>query len=154
VYAELLGEYYALKYRVDFRSLRFPGIISADTAPGGGTTGNYFVLCYVIIKLIYLFKLFCIDYAVKIFHDAIQKGSFECYLRSDTRLPMMYIDDCLESVVHFMEFPEPKLQQRTYNVSAMSFTPDELFKEIKKHIPNFKITYNIDIRQKIGKIIG
>ena len=128
VYAELLGEYYAHKFGVDFRCLRFPGIISADTEPGGGTT----------------------DYAVKVFHDALKSGRFECYLKSDTRLPMMYIDDCLQSVKQFMEVPSDKLRQRTYNVSAMSFTPDELFNEIKKHVSKLEISYKIDSRQAIA----
>lgn len=127
MYAELLGEYYANKFGVDFRCLRFPGIISADTNPGGGTT----------------------DYAVKVFHDALSSGSFECYLKSDTRLPMMYIEDCLESILKFMEFPVDKLKIRTYNVNAMSFTPEELFDEIRKHVP-LKVTYKIDSRQAIG----
>lgn len=128
VYAELLGEYYAHKYGIDFRCLRFPGIISADTQPGGGTT----------------------DYAVKVFHDALKTKQFDCYLRPDTRLPMMYIDDCLESVLQFMEYPSSQLKQRTYNVSAMSFTPEELFAEIRKHVPDLKVTYNVDSRQKIA----
>ena len=128
MYAELLGEYYAHKFGTDFRCLRFPGIISADTAPGGGTT----------------------DYAVKVFHDALNTGSFECYLKADTRLPMMYIDDCLNSVLKFMQYPADKLKQRTYNVSAMSFTPDELFAEIKKHVPKLNVTYKIDGRQAIA----
>ena len=77
--------------------------------------------------------------------------SFECYLRSDTRLPMIHIDDCLNSILQFMEFPSEKLgSQRTYNVAAMSFTPEELFNEIKKHIPDLKMTYKIDARQQIG----
>lgn len=129
VYAELLGEYYSKKFNIDFRCLRFPGIISADTQPGGGTT----------------------DYAVKIFHDALETKKFECYLKPDTRLPMMYIDDCLNSVIQFMEYPSEKLNQRTYNISAMSFTPEEIFLEIKKHIPELQINYKIDSRQEIGK---
>ena len=128
VYAELLGEYYAHKFGVDFRCLRFPGIISADTEPGGGTT----------------------DYAVKVFHDALKSGKFECYLKSDTRLPMMYIDDCLQSVKQFMEVPAHKLKQRTYNVSAMSFTPEELFNEIKGHVGKLEVSYKIASRQAIA----
>ncbi|RNA15265.1 L-threonine 3- mitochondrial [Brachionus plicatilis] len=128
VYAELLGEYYSKKFNIDFRCLRFPGIISADTQPGGGTT----------------------DYAVKIFHDALETKKFECYLKADTRLPMMYIDDCLNSVIQFMEYPSEKLNQRTYNISAMSFTPEEIFLEIKKHIPELQIDYKIDSRQEIA----
>ena len=126
----LLGEYYSHKYKIDFRCLRFPGIISAST-PGGGTT----------------------DYAVKIFYDAVETGNFECYLRPDTRLPMMYIDDCLNSVLQYMEFPENKLTQRTFNVTAMSFTPEEIIKEIKRHVPNLKVTYKVDpVRQSIGNL--
>lgn len=126
VYAELLGEYYAHKYNVDFRCLRFPGIISADSEPGGGTT----------------------DYAVKVFHDALSTGHHECYLQPDTRLPMMYLDDCLMSVVKFME--ADLTNQRTYNINAMSFTPEEIFSEIKKHVPELKVTYNVDSRQAIA----
>jgi len=128
VYAELLGEYYAHRFNVDFRCLRFPGVISADTVPGGGTT----------------------DYAVKVFHDAMCTGNFECYLRPDTMLPMMYIDDCLNSVLQFMQFPAETLKQRTYNITAMSFTPEQLFDEIRTHIPNLKVTYKVDSRQKIA----
>jgi threonine 3-dehydrogenase len=128
VYAELLGEYYAHKYNVDFRCLRFPGIISADSHPGGGTT----------------------DYAVKVFHDALDSGHHECYLRPDTKLPMMYLDDCLMSVLQFMECPVGVLKKRTYNVTAVSFTPEELFREIRKHVPGLTVTYNVDSRQAIG----
>jgi len=127
VYAELLGEYYAHRYNLDFRCLRFPGVISA-TEPGGGTT----------------------DYAVKVFYDALRTGEFECYLEPNTKLPMMYIDDCLDSVVKFMEYPVNDLKQRTYNVTAFSFTPEELFREIKNHLPDLKITYKVDNRQSIA----
>ena len=87
-----------------------------------------------------------------VFHEALEKGQYECYLRPDTRLPMMYIDDCLNSVLKYMEFPAEKLNQRTYNVTAMSFTPEELFREIKKHVPNLKISYRDDSRQVIGNL--
>lgn len=84
------------------------------------------------------------------FNEALNKGEYECYLKEDTRLPMMYVDDCLESVLQFMQHPRDQLKQRTYNVTAMSFTPEELFAEIKKHIPKLRITYNVDSRQSIG----
>ena len=91
------------------------------------------------------------DYAVKIFHDALKTKTFECYLRPDTRLPMIHIDDCLKSILQYMECPTEQLgKQRTYNVAAMSFTPEELYNEIKKHIPDLTITYKIDSRQQIG----
>ncbi|XP_015923758.2 L-threonine 3-dehydrogenase, mitochondrial isoform X2 [Parasteatoda tepidariorum] len=128
VHAELLGEYYHFKYGLDFRCLRFPGVISGDTAPGGGTT----------------------DYAVSIFHDAIRKGSFECYLNKNTKLPMMYIEDCLRSLIEIMEAPEEKLTLRTYNVAAISFTPEELVNALKKHMPHVEVTYAPDRRQKIA----
>ncbi|KAI0218709.1 L-threonine 3-dehydrogenase, mitochondrial [Lamellibrachia satsuma] len=127
-HAELMGEYYHHRFGIDFRSLRVPGIISADTNPGGGTT----------------------DYAVHIFHDAISTGHHECFLGPDTRLPMMYIDDFLRSVVEFLSFPEDKLKQRTYNIQAVSFTPAELADAIKAVLPNFKISYKPDSRQQIA----
>ncbi|KAL5021469.1 hypothetical protein ScPMuIL_000624 [Solemya velum] len=128
VHAELMGEYYHAASGLDFRSLRFPGIISADTQPGGGTT----------------------DYAVKIFHDALQTGVFNCYLRQDTRLPMMYLADCLRSIVEFMEIPSEQLPMRTYNVGAMSFTPEELVEEVRKYVPHLTTTYSPDGRQAIA----
>ncbi|KAK3612659.1 hypothetical protein CHS0354_042188 [Potamilus streckersoni] len=128
VHAELLGEYFNHRFGLDFRSLRFPGVISYDSLPGGGTT----------------------DYAVAVFHEAMRTGRYQCYLRPDTMLPMMYIDDCLRSVVEFMEVPNQDLRMRTYNVQAMSFTPAELFEEIKLYIPKLEITYKPDERQKIA----
>ncbi len=122
-------QYYHYKHGLDFRSLRFPGIISADTAPGGGTT----------------------DYAVDIFHKAWRSGSYECYLRPDTRLPMMYIDDCLRSLLELMEAPAERLTQRTYNIHAMDFTPAELAAAIRRYVPELKLTYAPDSRQDIGK---
>lgn len=92
-----------------------------------------------------------LDYAVMMFHDALTKGHHDCYLREDTRLPMMYIDDCLRSIVEFLNVPEDKLKLRTYNLNAMSFTPAELAEAVKKHIPNFTISYKPDYRQEIGK---
>ncbi|XP_078490647.1 L-threonine 3-dehydrogenase, mitochondrial [Ciona intestinalis] len=122
VHAERMGEYYHHRFNLDFRCLRFPGIISCDTKPGGGTT----------------------DYAVDIFHKALSNGSFVCNVAPDTRLPMMQIDDCLDATIKFMETDGAKLQQRVYNINSMSFTPEELAQEIRKHIPNFEITYAVN----------
>ncbi|KAL6115384.1 uncharacterized protein ACO6RY_00243 [Pungitius sinensis] len=129
VHAELMGEYYHHRYGLDFRCLRYPGIISADSQPGGGTT----------------------DYAVQIFHAAVKTGRFECNLRSDTRLPMMYIDDCLRATLEFLEAPAESLLGRTYNINATSFTPRDLVREIQKGLPDLEVTYNVDpIRQAIA----
>jgi threonine 3-dehydrogenase len=128
VYAELLGEYYHEKYGVDFRSLRFPGIIST-VEPGGGTT----------------------DYAIKIYYDALLNGKHICYLKPDTELPMMYDTDCMTSVVQMLHTPSENLSLRTYNVTGFSFTPEQIAESIRKRIPNFQIEYNIcPIRQKIA----
>nr|XP_020464356.1 L-threonine 3-dehydrogenase, mitochondrial-like isoform X2 [Monopterus albus] len=129
VHGELMGEYLHHKYGLDFRCLRYPGVISVNTPPGGGTT----------------------DYAVQIFHDALSTGHHECYLRPDTRLPMMHISDCHRATVEFMQTPESQLSLRTYNIAAMSFTPDELAQEIQKHLPHLKVTYSLDpVRQTIA----
>ncbi|XP_074143642.1 LOW QUALITY PROTEIN: L-threonine 3-dehydrogenase, mitochondrial-like [Sminthopsis crassicaudata] len=129
VHAELIGEYYHYRYGLDFRCLRYPGIISADSHPGGGTT----------------------DYAVQIFHDAIKSGKFQCNLKPNTRLPMMYIDDCLRATLEIMEAPADSLSMRTYNINAMSFTPEELAQEVVKHVPELQVTYNVDtVRQAIA----
>ncbi|XP_013369957.1 PREDICTED: L-threonine 3-dehydrogenase, mitochondrial-like [Chinchilla lanigera] len=129
VHTELMGEYYNYRYGLDFRCLRYPGVISANSQPGGGTT----------------------DYAVQIFHDAVKSGKFECNLRPSTRLPMMYMDDCLRATLQFMEAPAESFSMRTYNVTAMSFTPEELAQEIAKHVPEFCITYRVDpARQAIA----
>uniref|UniRef100_A0A6A7FUK8 L-threonine 3-dehydrogenase, mitochondrial n=2 Tax=Hirondellea gigas TaxID=1518452 RepID=A0A6A7FUK8_9CRUS len=128
VHAELLGEYYHYKFGLDFRCLRFPGVISSDTQPGGGTT----------------------DYAVQIFHNAIAGEEFECYLKPNTRLPMMYIDDCLRALWEMLIAPTEKLKRRTYNVTAMSFTPAEVVAEVQKHFPNLKVSYRPDDRQQIA----
>ncbi|XP_041421034.1 L-threonine 3-dehydrogenase, mitochondrial isoform X1 [Xenopus laevis] len=129
VHAELMGEYYHYRYGLDFRCLRYPGIISADSQPGGGTT----------------------DYAVQIFHDAIKTGRFTCNLKPDTRLPMMYIDDCLKATLEVMEAPASSLTMRTYNINAMSFTPEELAEEVQKHMPELEVNYDVDaVRQAIA----
>lgn len=127
VHAELLGEYYYHKFGLDFRCLRFPGVISSDP-PGGGTT----------------------DYAIAIFHEILKHGKYECYLEPDTRLPMMYIEDCLRSIAEFLVAPSDALRHRVYNVTAMSFTPKELFQEIKKYQPKAEITFKPDGRQIIA----
>ncbi|WP_369048413.1 NAD-dependent epimerase/dehydratase family protein [Tenacibaculum sp. UWU-22] len=122
--------YYYQKYGVDVRSIRYPGIISWKTKPGGGTT----------------------DYAVDIFFEAVKKGSYECFLKADTRLPMMYMDDAINATVEIMETDAKNIKIRTsYNLAAMSFTPEELANEIKKYLPNFKITYKPDFRQQIAE---
>lgn len=127
VHAELMGEYYHHKFGLDFRSLRYPGVISTDE-PGGGTT----------------------DYALKMFHDALTTKVHNCYLEPDTRLPMMYIDDILTSTLDFLEVSDSKLTMRTYNVSGTDFTPEELANEIRKFVPDLEVNYNPDSRQAIA----
>lgn len=95
-------------------------------------------------------RSFLVDYAVAIFFEALKSGKYECYLKPDTRLPMMYIDDCLRSLHEFMIAPEEKLERRVYNVTAMSFTPEELVNELAKHIPEIHVSYRPDSRQAIA----
>jgi nucleoside-diphosphate-sugar epimerase len=128
VAGELLAQYYFQKYGVDVRSIRYPGIISWKTPPGGGTT----------------------DYAVAIFYDGIQKGAYECFVREDTTLPMMYMDDAVHATINLMEADPSKLTIRTsYNLAAISFTAKELAEEINKHV-KVDVTYVPDHRQKIA----
>lgn len=91
------------------------------------------------------------DYAIAVFHEALKSGKYECYLKPDTRLPMMYIEDCLRSLWEYMTTPEDMLRRRVYNVTAMSFSPEELVKKLAEYIPNVQVSYNPDSRQEIGK---
>ncbi len=126
---ELLCRYYARKFAVDVRSLRFPGVISYAAPPGGGTT----------------------DYAVEMFFGALQHGSYECFVSEDTRLPMMYIPDAVKSVLELMQVDPADISIRTsYNVTAFSFSAQELASAITKHIPEFRCTYTPDSRQIIA----
>lgn len=122
-------EYYHKQYGVDVRSIRYPGLISWSTPPGGGTT----------------------DYAVDIYHKAITDGKFTSFLSENTGLPMMYMDDAIKATVSIMQVPSEKVKIRSsYNLSGMSFTPAEIATEIKKHFPDFTIDYEPDFRQKIA----
>lgn len=127
---ELLCNYYHQRYNLDVRGVRFPGLISYETLPGGGTT----------------------DYAVEIFYEALTKGHYTCFLRGDTYLDMMYMPDALKAAIQIMEVDGSLLLHRNgYNVTAMSFCPEELAQEIKKYIPDFQISYEIDpLRQAIA----
>jgi nucleoside-diphosphate-sugar epimerase len=122
-------EYYFNKYGVDTRSLRYPGLISYKTEAGGGTT----------------------DYAVEIFYEAIRNKKYECFLGADTALPMMFMPDAIKATIDLMEASSEKLSlHSSYNVAGISFTPAILAEEIKKHIPEFEITYKPDFRQAIA----
>lgn len=122
-------EYYFLKYGLDVRSLRYPGLIGYKSLPGGGTT----------------------DYAVDIFHKAIEGESFECFLDKGTLLPMMYMPDAIKATIDLMEAPIENVKVRSsYNLGALSFGPEEIYEEIRKHYPYFKIAYKPDSRQGIA----
>lgn len=122
-------EYYNRVHGVDVRSIRYPGLISYTSLPGGGTT----------------------DYAVDIFHKAKKNEAFECFLKEDTRLPMMFMEDAIRGTVDLMEAPSENVKIRSaYNFSGSDFTPEEIATEIKKHLPDFKINYAPDFRQAIA----
>jgi nucleoside-diphosphate-sugar epimerase len=126
---EFWCNYFNHRYGIDVRSLRYPGLISYKSAPGGGTT----------------------DYAVEIFHEALEEKKYECFLKEGTYLPMMYMPDAIRATIELMEAPKQKISIRTsYNLSGMSFSPKEIAAEIKKHIPEFKISYKPDYRQPIA----
>lgn len=130
VAGELLGDYYYHKFGVDTRGLRFPGLISYVAMPGGGTT----------------------DYAVEIYYEALKNGKYTSYIDKGTYMDMMYMPDALNAIIDLMEADPCKLKHRnSFNVTAMSFAPEEIANEIKKHIPGFELTYNVDsVRQKIA----
>lgn len=126
---ELLCLYYFNKYGVDVRSLRYPGLISWKAEPGGGTT----------------------DYSVAFFYEAIKQNKYTCFVREDTVLPMMYMDDAIKGTIQLMEAPKDKIKVRTsYNLAAISFSAKELEQEIAKQMPGFKANYEPDFRQKIA----
>lgn len=129
VCGELLGDYYVKHLGADIRGLRYPGIISSETLPGGGTT----------------------DYAVDIFYKAVEEGRYTCFVKEETMLPMMYMPDCIKATMDLAEADKDKLIHACeYNLSALSFTAGDLAAEIRKHIPGFEITYEPDFRQAIA----
>ena len=122
-------EWYFHKFGVDVRSLRYPGLIGWKSAPGGGTT----------------------DYAVHIFHQALKNKTYECFLSAQTALPMMHMEDAIRATIEIMHAPFEQIKIRgSYNLAGISFTPEEIASEIKKHIPDFTISYNPDFRQAIA----
>lgn len=126
---ELWCQYYHQRWGLDVRSLRYPGLISWKSEPGGGTT----------------------DYAVEIYHEALKHGKYTSFLSENTYLPMMYMDDAIRGTIELMEAPAEQIKSRmSYNLSAMSFSPKEIAAAIQKHIPDFKIDYAPDFRQQIA----
>ena len=122
-------EWYFHKFGVDVRSLRYPGLIGWKSAPGGGTT----------------------DYAVHIFHQALKTKTYECFLSANTALPMMHMEDAIRATIEIMHVPSEQIKIRgSYNLAGISFTPEQIASEIKKHIPDFTISYNPDFRQAIA----
>jgi len=127
---EKMCNYYHNKFGIDVRSIRYPGLIGWESMPGGGTT----------------------DYAVDIFHKAIQNKEYTCFLSADRTLPMMYMDDAINATIRIMEAPSKKIKIRTsYNLSALHFSPKQLEEEIKKYFEDFKIKYNPDERDTLAK---
>jgi nucleoside-diphosphate-sugar epimerase len=130
VAGELLGDYYVKRFNLDVRGIRYPGIISSETLPGGGTT----------------------DYAVEMFYAAIKKQLYRCFVREDTILPMMYMPDCIKGTIQLMEADVSKLRHHCdFNLASMSFSAGELAAEIQKYIPNFTCEYEPDFRQVIAE---
>jgi len=129
VVGELLGEYYIQRFGLDVRGVRYPGIISSETPPGGGTT----------------------DYAVNIFYQALQSKRYTCFVRPDTILPMMYMPDCIKATLDLMDADFDSLKGHcNFNISSISFSAEQLAAEIKKHIPEFVCDYKPDFRQAIA----
>jgi nucleoside-diphosphate-sugar epimerase len=129
VCGELICDYYVQRFGLDIRGLRYPGIISYETLPGGGTT----------------------DYAVAIYYEAVDKAKYTCFVREDTVLPMMYMPDCIEATIQLAEADFAGLKHHSdFNVAAMSFSAGELAASIKKYLPDFKVTYEPDFRQQIA----
>lgn len=127
---EFWCNYYNKRFGVDVRSLRYPGLISYKSDPGGGTT----------------------DYAVEIFHEALEEKKYTCFLKEDTYLPMMYMPDAIRATLELMEAPVEKITVRTsYNISGISFSPAEIAASIKKQIPGFEMSYETDYRQAIAE---
>ncbi|MBT8259698.1 MAG: NAD-dependent epimerase/dehydratase family protein, partial [Bacteroidia bacterium] len=131
--SKLSGErwcnYYFNKYNVDIRSVRYPGIISWKTQPGGGTT----------------------DYAIEIYHKALEHKTYRCFLEEDTELPMMYMEDAIDATLQIMNAPKQQIKQRSsYNLAAISFTPKQIAEKIKRKVKSFEITYKPDYRQAIA----
>lgn len=123
-------EYFFNKYNVDVRSVRYPGVISYKTPPGGGTT----------------------DYAIEIFHEAINNNSYSCFLKEDVELPMMFMDDAIKATIEIMKAKKEDIKIRSsYNLAAISFSPKEIAESIKQHLPEFKIFYDPDFRQEIAE---